>query len=81
MSSTLFSILAALLLVTATACRGARFQQLLPTKKNIPVPQWDFRVRMGAGSGRRYLDLLEPEKEKEVKQVKREKCLIPLLSE
>jgi hypothetical protein len=70
MRLTLFSILAALLLVTATARRGAKTPAAPPeTKKTILVPQWGFPYGWGLGPdvGIEVLD----EKEKEVKQVKR----------
>jgi hypothetical protein len=70
MRLTLVSILAALLLVTATARRGAKTPAAPPeTKKNILVPQWGFPYGWGLGPevGIEVLD----EKEKEVKQVKR----------
>jgi hypothetical protein len=70
MRLTLFSILAALLLVTATGRRGAKTPAAPPeTKKTILVPQWGFPYGWGLGPdvGIEVLD----EKEKEVKQVKR----------
>jgi hypothetical protein len=70
MRLTLFSILAALLLVTATARRGAKTPAAPPeTKKNILVPQWGFPYGWGLGPDV-GIEVLE-EKEKEVKQVKR----------
>jgi hypothetical protein len=69
MRLTLFSILAALLLVTATARRGAKTPAAPVSKKHILVPQWGFPYGWGLGP---YIDLDVPEeKEKEVKQVKR----------
>jgi hypothetical protein len=71
MRLTLFSILAALLLVTATARRGAKTPAAPPeTKKNILVPQWGFPYGWGLGPDAGIADVPE-EKEKEVKQVKR----------
>jgi hypothetical protein len=70
MRLTLFSILAALLLVTATARRGAKDPAPPPVaRKNILVPQWGFPYGWGLGP-EVGIEVLE-DKEKETKQVKR----------
>jgi hypothetical protein len=73
MRLTLFSILAALLLVTATARRGSKETPALPvSKKHTLVPQWGFPYGWGLGPG---IDSQEfvgtDEKGKEMKEVKR----------
>jgi hypothetical protein len=70
MRLTLFSILAAILLVTATARRGTKADPAPPVaRKNILVPQWGYPYGWGLGP-EVGIEVLE-DKEKETKQVKR----------
>jgi hypothetical protein len=69
MRLTLFSILAALLLVTATARRGAKESPPPVARKNILVPQWGFPYGWGL-CPEVGIEVVE-DKEKETKEVKR----------
>jgi hypothetical protein len=72
MRLTLFIILAALLLVTATARRGSKTPPAPVLKKHILIPQWGFPYGWGLGPGIDTQDSdAAEEKEKEMKQVKR----------
>jgi hypothetical protein len=69
MRLTLFSILAALLLVTATARRGAKESPPpVATRKNILVPQWGFPYGWGLGP---EVGIEVVEDKEETKEVKR----------
>jgi hypothetical protein len=76
MRLTLFSILAALLLVTATARRGAKDPPPPVARKNILVPQWGFPY--GWGLGPEVGIEGHEDKEKETKEVKRGTSRKPL---